>query len=89
MLKAIGTDELIACDLAEYESMALALARSAQRLSAIRAKLIRNRSSHPLFDMERLCRNLERAYETMWELHRKGRKPESFSVNSLKSDDGR
>jgi len=81
LLTAIGAEELIARDLTEYEAMTLELARSPQRLAAIRAKLLRNRASHPLFDMARNCRHLERAYETMWDLHQKGLKPQSFAVN--------
>jgi len=87
LLTAIGAEELIAHDLDAYETMALDLARSPERLAAVRAKLVRNRASHPLFDMERLCRNLERAYETMWDFHLKGQKPESFMVNPLVEQD--
>lgn len=80
MLTAIGAEELIARDLAAYEAVARDLARSPERLAAVRGKIVRDRASCPLFDMTRLCRHLEAAYETMWELHRSGRKAESFSV---------
>jgi predicted O-linked N-acetylglucosamine transferase (SPINDLY family) len=83
MLTAIGAEELITRDLAQYEALALDLARSPERLAAVRAKLVRNRTSHPLFDTARLCRHLENAYETMWDFHMKGMKPESFMVNRL------
>jgi len=87
LLTAISADELIASDLAEYEAMALALAHGPERLAAIRAKLIRNRASHPLFDMARLSRHLEAAYQTMWDLHLKGLKPKCFMVNLLVESD--
>jgi predicted O-linked N-acetylglucosamine transferase (SPINDLY family) len=83
LLTAIGAEELITHDLNAYEALALALARSPERLAAVRAKLIRNRTSHPLFDTARLARHLESAYQTMWDLHLKGQKPQSFTVNSL------
>jgi protein O-GlcNAc transferase len=80
MLHAIGLEELITVDLAQYEAVALDLARSPQRLAALRDKLAGNRATTPLFDTPRLCRNIESAYATMWEIHRKGEKPRSFSV---------
>ena len=83
MLTTIGAEELIAHDLGGYEAIALDLARSPERLAAVRAKLVRNRTSSPLFDTARLCRHLESAYETMWDFHMKGLKPESFMVNRL------
>jgi predicted O-linked N-acetylglucosamine transferase (SPINDLY family) len=63
--------------------MALSLARSPERLSALRDKLAGNRSSHPLFDMDRLCRHIESAYTTMWKMHCEGAKPASFAVPRL------
>jgi predicted O-linked N-acetylglucosamine transferase (SPINDLY family) len=83
LLAAIGLEELNGVNLADYEAIALDLARSPERLAAVRAKLAGNRTSHPLFDTARLCRHLESAYETMWDFHMKGRKPESFMVNRL------
>ena len=83
MLTAIGAEEPIAHDLGGYQALALDLARSPERLAAVRAKLTRNRATSPLFDTARLCRHLESAYETMWDFHMKGRKPESFIVNRL------
>lgn len=80
LLAAIGLEELITTELADYEALALALARSPKRLTAIRERLWRNRSTHPLFDTARLCRNIESAYRTMWEIHQRGEMPRSFSV---------
>ena len=82
MLTAIGADELITHDLGAYEALALKLAREPETLAAIRAKIAKARDGSALFDMERLCRNLERAYETMWNLHVTGKKPESFSIEA-------
>jgi protein O-GlcNAc transferase len=80
MLRAAAVPELIAAGLADYEALALALAQSPGHLAAIRDKLFRNRTTAPLFDMERFCRHLEDAYTTMWDIHRSGREPESFTV---------
>jgi protein O-GlcNAc transferase len=79
MLTAAGLPELIAEDFAAYEAKALALARHAERLEKVRVKTSNTRHS-VLFDMGRLCRNLERAYLTMWDRHADGTKPESFTI---------
>ncbi len=81
MLLTMGVEELIVRDLAQYEAIALKLARTPQLLAGLRAKLAANRV---LFDTEGLTRNLETAYERMWSLHVQGRKPESFSVKALR-----
>jgi predicted O-linked N-acetylglucosamine transferase (SPINDLY family) len=83
MLTSIGMEELIARDLQEYETIALGLAQSPERLAALRGKLGRNRSTHPLFDMTRLARDIERAYEMMWKRHIEGQPPAGFAVPSL------
>jgi protein O-GlcNAc transferase len=81
MLGVLGLPELIAADLDSYERRALELARNPAALLALRKNLIRAQAESPLFDTVRLCRNLETAYRTMWDIHLEGRKPESFSVN--------
>jgi predicted O-linked N-acetylglucosamine transferase (SPINDLY family) len=45
----------------------------------MRAKVNAARHS-ALFDVARLCRNLERAYRTMWSRYESGAAPESFSL---------
>jgi predicted O-linked N-acetylglucosamine transferase (SPINDLY family) len=90
LLQAIGLPELVASSLAEYEAMALALARDAEALARVRTKLVANRNTEPLFDTARITRNLEAAYTTMWERTRRGEPPESFIVASapnLDADD--
>jgi predicted O-linked N-acetylglucosamine transferase (SPINDLY family) len=79
MLSAIGMEELVARNVQDYERLVLELARSPARRGEVRAKLARNRSM--LFDSTKLCRDIERAYETMWETHVAGRTPESFTVS--------
>ena len=81
MLTVSNAEELIARDLGAYESLALELARSPERLAAIREHLTKTRPQNPLFDTPALCRALESAYRTMWDIHAKGQKPGGFSVN--------
>jgi predicted O-linked N-acetylglucosamine transferase (SPINDLY family) len=52
--------DLVTADMQAYETRALALACDRGRLSAIKHELARNRHTHPLFDMERFTRALER-----------------------------
>ena len=58
-LCAIGLPEMVTTSPADYESMALRLARDRSELAAIRSRLGHNRSTYPLFDMARYARDLE------------------------------
>ena len=80
MLRAVGLPELITSSLADYEALALKLAREPSLLQGIKAKLARNRDSYPLFDTARFTRHLEAAYVTMWERYRRGEAPQAFAV---------
>lgn len=88
LLSAVGLTELIAETSEDYEAMAVALAQDSDRLAAIRMKLARNRSTHPLFDSGRLRRHIESAYQTMVERCRRGEPPRSFSVGPDGSTQG-
>jgi protein O-GlcNAc transferase len=79
-LHAVGLSELIAGSLAEYEALALRLARDPAALAAIKAKLARQRTSAALFDTARFTRNLEAAYEEIVQRSRNGKPPESFAI---------
>ena len=99
LLNAVGLPELITHSLKEYEALALKLAGhpstlpryardepwtgSLPLLSELRARLARNRTTHPLFDTDRFRRHIESAYVTMWERHQRGEAPESFAVEPI------
>ena len=68
-LHAIGLPELVTQSLAEYEALALRLAREPQTLAALRAKLAANRHTHPLFDMARYTRDFEALLLRTWDEH--------------------
>jgi predicted O-linked N-acetylglucosamine transferase (SPINDLY family) len=80
LLYAIGLPELVASSLAEYEELALALTRYPDRLSAIKATLMLNRETSPVFDTSRYTRNLEAAFIEMWRRLQNNEPPESFVV---------
>jgi predicted O-linked N-acetylglucosamine transferase (SPINDLY family) len=67
LLQTMGLPELIAPTLADYEALAIALAKDRGRLGAIRQKLTLRRQASPLFDLERFTRNIEAAYTRMIE----------------------
>jgi protein O-GlcNAc transferase len=83
LLNAVGLPELVTENLADYEALALKLARCPDLLSDIRARLSRNRSEYPLFDTKRFCSHIESAYTLMWERHQRGDPPASFAVPSV------
>ncbi|MCA1974329.1 MAG: glycosyltransferase, partial [Caenispirillum sp.] len=77
---AAGLPELVAPDAEAYEAAALRLATEPDELAALRERLAHNRSDCPLFDTARRVRELDRAFEAMWQRHLAGLPPESFSV---------
>jgi protein O-GlcNAc transferase len=93
LLNAIGLPELVTSNMADYEALALTLARDPARLRDIKAKLARNRDTAPLFDTDRFCRGIETAYTKMWEIWQNGETPESFApltrtLHPVVSNDG-
>ena len=80
LLRSVGLPELIAGSLAEYEQLAHSLACNPERLALIKAKLMRNRDTAPLFDTKRFARDLEGAYVAMWERQQSGLPPADFAV---------
>ena len=61
-----GLPELITRSDAEYETMALRLAREPALLGGLRERLVAGRMTCPLFDTARFTRHLELAYDMMW-----------------------
>lgn len=86
LLHAVGLPEMITSSLADYEALALRLAHDRDAHAAVRAKLIANRLTTPLFDTERFTRGLEAAYETMWQRWCQGLPPEAIDIPASTSD---
>jgi protein O-GlcNAc transferase len=80
---AAGLSEMVTYSVNDYEFLALKLARDQAALGAIRTKLVRNRSTSPLFNTARYTRNLEAAFAAMYARYRRGDAPESFAVDSV------
>ena len=69
-LRAIGLPELVAPDLAEYEALAVELARDRTRLRSLRDRLARHRDTQPLFDTDAYTRALEALLLDAWQRDR-------------------
>ncbi len=80
IVAAAGLPELIVTSHEEYEALACRLASRPGELADIRRRLQDCRRQAPLFDTEGRVRELECAYEMMWERHAAGLPPESFTV---------
>jgi predicted O-linked N-acetylglucosamine transferase (SPINDLY family) len=85
LLHAVGLPELITHDLAQYEQLALELARGPARLAAMRHHLAAARATAPLFDIDRRRREIETAYRLMWELHQRGEAPRTMTIEADRS----
>jgi protein O-GlcNAc transferase len=83
LLNAIGLPELVTGTIDEYEAAALNLAGNPELLTGLRNRLARNRSSSPLFDMPRLCRHIEGAFQEMYARWQRGEPARSFAVPAL------
>lgn len=66
LLQAAGLPELVTHTVADYEQLALALARDPDRLAALKARLVERQRDSALFDVDAFTRHLETAYLAMW-----------------------
>lgn len=79
-LRAVGLPELVTTTPREYEALAVRLAAQHEELARVRATLQHHRRTQPLFDTRRTCRQLETAYERMWEQSLQAAPPAAFNV---------
>lgn len=80
LLQAADLPELITETPEAFVATAISLARDPQRLQALRARLLAQRDTLPLFDTPAFARHVEQAYRTMWQRHAAGLAPAGFSV---------
>ena len=83
LLRNVGLADLVTHSLQDYVSLAVTLATSANLLVDLKAKLAKNRLTHPLFDTDRFRRHIESAYITMWERYQRGDAPAGFAVRAI------
>jgi protein O-GlcNAc transferase len=82
LLRAAGLPELVTASPADYEALALRLARERPLLASLRELLERHCTRSALFDTARLARHIEAAYATMRDIWQKGEAPRAFRVEA-------
>lgn len=80
LLRAMQLPELVAEDGDRYVDLCVELASNAERLRALRARIEASRTTAALFDSRRYTRNLERAFQLIYERARQGLDPERIEV---------
>lgn len=81
LLNAVGLPELITRSEAEYETMAIRLAKDPDELATLRRRLAQNKLSSKLFDTPLYVKHLESAFEAMYERYQSGLPPDHIYVN--------
>ncbi len=81
LLHAVGLPELITGSYEDYEKLAVNLARDRDMPTSLKTKLKRDRDAAPLFDTQRITRQLEAIYSEMLRRQRDGSPPESFAID--------
>jgi predicted O-linked N-acetylglucosamine transferase (SPINDLY family) len=84
---AIGLPQRVTRNRADYQNLAIDLARHGEKRRRLREQLVRNRKSMPLFNTSLFARHLETAYLQMWQHFLDGQKPRPFSVEDLSGVD--
>jgi protein O-GlcNAc transferase len=82
LVKAVGLSDLVATSIADYEALALKIARDPALLASIKARLAESRLTEPLFDTARSARDIESAFTMMVERQRNGLPPATFAVET-------
>jgi predicted O-linked N-acetylglucosamine transferase (SPINDLY family) len=80
LLNAVGLPELITNTQKDYEALAIELAMNPNKLNSIKLKLVNNRMTTPLFDTLSFTKNIEAAYDKIYERHLKDLPPECINI---------
>lgn len=80
LLQAVQLPQLVTTDAAAYEARAIELATRPGELAALRAHLLAQRMTLPLFDTPAFTRQLEAAYQAMWARRQAGLPPEHIDA---------
>lgn len=83
IVSAAGLPGMAVSSPADYEARAFHLATHPGELASLRRKLQASRTLCDLFDTEGRVRELEHAFEAMWQRHEAGLPPENFTVPSM------
>ena len=81
LLHAVGLRELVTHTTEEYESLAIELAESPEKITSLKARLAENRSIYPLFSTTLFTQHIESAYLAAYDRHHNGLAPEHIYVS--------
>jgi protein O-GlcNAc transferase len=81
LLSATGIPELITHSVEKYESLAIELANKPEQITAIKKRLVDNRSVCPLFDTPLFARHIESAFRIAYDRFHAGLPPEHIRVS--------
>jgi protein O-GlcNAc transferase len=80
LLAAVDLPDLITTSEEDYEARALDLARSPEKIAQIKARLVANRLTAPLFDTARTVRHIEAAYMAAHQRRLDGLAPDHITI---------
>ena len=83
LLLAADLPELVTENAADYEALAVRLAKDPNALTAIKKKLVESRLTCRLFDTDRFRRNIEAAYQQMWRRWLAGEKAKALCESGV------
>ena len=82
LLNAVNLTELITNSQKQYESLAIELATNPKKYKTIKSKLLNNLDNAPLFNSSLFTKNLESAYEVMFEKFHQGIEPDHIYLDN-------
>jgi predicted O-linked N-acetylglucosamine transferase (SPINDLY family) len=82
LLSSIELPELITDSEQAYEALAIDLATNPVRMAAVKAKLVANRRTTPLFNTELFTRHLEEGYQQAYDRYSEGKAPDVIEVTT-------
>ena len=81
LTRAAGLPEMVCLTAEDYIEKAVALGMDLNKTQPLKKRLAEGRDTCTLFAMETLVHNLEKAYLSMWDEFRKGRRPQPDMSN--------
>ncbi len=81
LLHAAGLPEMVTTTEQAYEEAAVMLGNKPKAMSAIKSKLRRAKAAAPLFDIPLLTRDIERAYQAMYDRYLQNLEPDHLKID--------
>lgn len=80
LLQSLDLDKLVTNSLEDYEETAVFLAKNPNELSSIKKELHQNKATYPLFNTNIFTKNLEKAYEVIFQNFISGKPPDHVEI---------